>query len=93
MAPSDESLIRPVRLLRGSRISNHDESNYTLSNINEHCPEIILDYGRAEGGIPVFEISTASGPAPVTFRVTYSETIDGIDSETGNYTFHYSIAQ
>ncbi|KAJ2894130.1 glycoside hydrolase family 78 protein [Zalerion maritima] len=43
---------------------------------------IVLDHGRCQGGIPGFEILEARGSGPVTFKVIYSETKDGIDSET-----------
>ncbi|KAG7148777.1 hypothetical protein HYQ46_002347 [Verticillium longisporum] len=50
--------------------------------------EVIFDYGRCEGGIPVFHIKSASGPEQtVLFRVTYSETRAGIDHEKGDGPF------
>lgn len=83
-ALNQETLISPVRVLRTTGKVNHiGVSNYTLINTAKEQSEIVLDYGRAEGGIPVFEVARASGTAPISVRVVYSETIDGIDSETG----------
>jgi hypothetical protein len=48
--------------------------------------EVLLDYGRCEGGFPIFAITSASAPKgqrQVSFQVTYSETIDGIEHEKG----------
>lgn len=58
---------------------------FSLSNIdNDGKSEIIFDYGTCQGGIPVFTITSASGPDDrVPFQVTYSETREGIDHEKG----------
>lgn len=61
--------------------------SFSLSNlVDDSENEIILDYGLCEGGVPVFQIESASGPDSmqrVPFRVTYSETRAGIDHEKG----------
>jgi len=61
--------------------------SFTLRNGDfEDKAEVILDYGRCEGGFPVFAIASTSaseGQQQVAFQVTYSETIQGIDNENG----------
>ncbi|RGP66702.1 hypothetical protein FSPOR_6442 [Fusarium sporotrichioides] len=52
--------------------------------------ELILDYGRCEGGFPIFSIVSAAAPKgqqQIAFQVTYSETIEGIDNENGDGPF------
>jgi hypothetical protein len=58
---------------------------FSLSNIDDDGKsEIIFDYGTCQGGIPVFTITSASGPDDrIPFQVTYSETREGIDHEKG----------
>ncbi|KAF2222562.1 bacterial alpha-L-rhamnosidase domain-containing protein, partial [Elsinoe ampelina] len=47
--------------------------------------EIILDYGRAEGGYPVFGIRCqADSRRHIKFRIVYSETREGIDKADGD---------
>jgi hypothetical protein len=61
-------------------------SQLEISNIDSNEGEVILDYGRCEGGIPIFVIEHAEslgGEEDVPFRVVYSETRDGIDQDTG----------
>jgi hypothetical protein len=61
-------------------------SHLKISNFNCNEGEVILDYGRCEGGIPIFVIEHAEsleGEQDVPFRVVYSETRDGIDHDTG----------
>lgn len=61
-------------------------SHLEISNVTTDVGEVILDYGRCEGGIPIFVVETATSPegqAEVPFRVVYSETKEGIDHETG----------
>ncbi|KAH7158374.1 hypothetical protein DER46DRAFT_558752 [Fusarium sp. MPI-SDFR-AT-0072] len=83
----------PKRILRasGKVTSGNEVSFFTLSNGDfEDKAEVIFDYGRCEGGFPVFTIASALAPEgqqQVTFRVTYSETIEGIDNENGDGPF------
>lgn len=64
-------------------------SPISISNVDGSCGEIILDYGRCEGGVPVFEISTATSEnETVKFDVIYSETREGIDNEQGAQGLH-----
>jgi hypothetical protein len=71
------------------RVSNGTNSvslgQVALSNdLGDSTAEVILDYGRCEGGTPVFEIQNVKGRSlEIKFRVIYSETIEGIDKETG----------
>lgn len=76
--------VQPIRVLRSCGDVKYDGvSHISMSTVSESGCEIVLDYGRAEGGVPVFNISSASGAAPICLRVVYSETYEGIDSETG----------
>ncbi|KFY77501.1 hypothetical protein V499_03131 [Pseudogymnoascus sp. VKM F-103] len=60
----------------------------SISTVDKSSGEIILDYGRCEGGVPVFEISTATSEnGIVEFDVIYSETREGIDNEQGDGPF------
>lgn len=81
--------VGPIRVLRTSgkvQVGN-DLSYLTLIyEESESPPELVLDYGRCEGGFPVFDITSVSAPngqSEVMFKVTYSETIKGIDNEHG----------
>lgn len=59
-----------------------------ISNFDSHGGEVILDYGRCEGGVPIFVVSNAvssGSEQDVPFRVIYSETREGIDHDTGEY--------
>ncbi len=59
-------------------------SPISISNVGGSCGEIVLDYGRCEGGVPVFEISMATSEnETLKFDVIYSETREGIDNEQG----------
>ena len=62
------------------------KSHLEISNVTTDVGEVILDYGRCEGGMPIFVVESATssgGQAKVPFRVVYSETKEGIDHETG----------
>lgn len=64
-------------------------SPVSISTVDESSGEIILDYGRCEGGVPVFEISTATSEnETVEFDVIYSETREGINNEQGAQRFN-----
>lgn len=59
-----------------------------ISNIGSNVGEVILDYGCCEGGVPIFVVNTAvssGSEQDVPFRVVYSETREGIDHDTGEY--------
>ncbi|ENH70834.1 hypothetical protein FOC1_g10003286 [Fusarium oxysporum f. sp. cubense race 1] len=85
--------VTPKRILRTSgNVINGDEIwSFTLSNGDfDDKAEVIFDYGRCEGGFPVFTIASTSAPEgqqQVAFQVTYSETIQGIDNEDGDGPF------
>lgn len=69
----------------GTRTAPPNE-HLEISNIGDNDGEVILDYGRCEGGIPIFVVNSAvpsQGEHDVTFRVVYSETREGINHETG----------
>lgn len=69
----------------GAQISN--SRSIVLSNhgptTSERHATVILDYGRCEGGRPVFHIDSAAGEGPLIVKITYSETVEGITSDTG----------
>ncbi|KAF5658673.1 alpha-L-rhamnosidase A [Fusarium heterosporum] len=85
--------ISPVRVLRtsGNVEFNKNLSQLHLSNGESGInAELILDYSRCEGGLPVFNITSAVAPkdqSQVAFQVTYSETIEGIDHKNGDGPF------
>ncbi|KAI1008339.1 hypothetical protein LB504_002047 [Fusarium proliferatum] len=85
--------VAPKRILRsaGNVTSQNEVSSFYLSNDDsEDKAEVILDYGRCEGGFPIFTIESASAPEgqkQVAFQVTYSETLEGIDNENGDGPF------
>jgi hypothetical protein len=59
-----------------------------ISNVDGGDGEVILDYGRCEGGTPIFVVNNAvpsDGEHDVPFRVVYSETREGIDHDTGKH--------
>jgi hypothetical protein len=82
---TDDSLV--VCAIFDKRYSFLNGNVYTpisISTVDESSGEIILDYGRCEGGVPVFEISTATSEnETVEFDVIYSETREGISNEQG----------
>ncbi|KAG8354482.1 hypothetical protein FVEN_g7611 [Fusarium venenatum] len=86
-------IITPTRVLRtaGEVQFSNDLSHFTLKSPKSGLnAEIVLDYTRCEGGLPTFSIVSASAPKgqqQVTFQVTYSETIEGIDNENGDGPF------
>lgn len=86
---SDIQFVSPTSVLKTDgivQISN-DLSSFTLKNLGSGSnAELVLDYGRCEGGFPIFSIISASAPKgqqQIAFQVTYSETIEGIDNENG----------
>lgn len=90
MSPPQTGLIVPPRVRRHTQDSWQDNTGpLVLSNASNsgdwENASIILDYGRCEGGFPVYEIQEAKGTGPISLRVVFSETADGIDAETGMY--------
>ncbi|KAG4279745.1 hypothetical protein FPRO06_11079 [Fusarium proliferatum] len=85
--------VTPKQILRtaGNVTRQKEVLSFTLRNDeSEDKAEVILDYGRCEGGFPIFTIESASAPEGqkhVAFQVTYSETIEGIDNENGDGPF------
>ncbi|KAF5606699.1 alpha-L-rhamnosidase A [Fusarium subglutinans] len=71
--------VTPKRILRtlGNATSGNKVSSFTLTNGDSgDKAEVILDYGRCEGGFPVFTIESAAAPKgqqQVAFQVTYSD--------------------
>ncbi|KAM0543457.1 hypothetical protein ACHAPJ_012321 [Fusarium lateritium] len=90
---SNPKFVCPSRVLRtsGEVQTKNDLSYLSLVNVEPNTrAEVILDYGRCEGGFPVFSITSALAPKnqrQVAFQVTYSETINGIDHEKGDGPF------
>lgn len=81
-------LIVPPRVRRDTQDTWQENTRLLIlsSASNNGASEnasIILDYGRCEGGFPVYEIQEAKGHGPISLRVVFSETVDGIDAETG----------
>jgi len=65
-------------------------SHLRISNIGSNSGEVILNYGRCEGGFPVFVVDNAvssDGEHDVPFRAVYSETREGIDHDTGEHSY------
>lgn len=86
---TEDRFVEPVCILRhtGLVTLGLNASNFTLrTDANGSTPaELVLDYQQCEGGIPIFEITSASGPGPINLAVVYSEGIEGIDHATGTY--------
>lgn len=86
---TEPALVTPSGLLRSSAgaCAGSGLTSLTLSNRNRNDKaEIILDYGRCEGGLPVFILRSATAPEDQThvpFEVTYSETINGTNHDRG----------
>lgn len=86
---NETKFVTPKRILRtaGNVTRQNEVSSFTFRNDDsEDKAEVIFDYGRCEGGFPIFTIESASAPdgqKHVAFQVTYSETIEGIDNENG----------
>ena len=86
---STPDFLEPRQILRRSGNVQHiaGPSSFSLSNEGSSINAVVvLDYSRCVGGFPVFTATSASasqGQQHVTFQVTYSETIEGIDNENG----------
>jgi hypothetical protein len=59
---------------------------FTVSNGETGQSEITFDYGQAVGGMPFIETKavTSSG-GPVEVDIVFSETFEGLQTETGMY--------
>lgn len=86
-------LLEPSRLVSATRGAERDADSGVFTLTNGPSPDhpaaratIVFDYGRCVGGIPTFLVDRAQGGGPIDIKVVYSETADGIHSETGNYT-------
>jgi hypothetical protein len=74
----------PVKLLNKSRTEESLPTAIQLSTFDGGVSEIILDYGRAVGGIPFFETANVqSEDGKATLEIIYSETRAGIEKEKG----------
>lgn len=84
---SAKVVIKPVCILRhAGRVDfGSDASTFTLKNDGDGSSpaEVVLDYQRCEGGVPVFVIDSATGSDFVHLEVVYSEGIEGIEHATG----------
>ncbi|KAH6629331.1 Six-hairpin glycosidase-like protein [Boeremia exigua] len=85
---ADNPLIEPVCVSRYSGCVNlgPHASEFTLTT-DEAESTIVLDYKQCEGGLPVFEIASASGQDSIDIAVIYSEGIEGIDHASGDGPF------
>ncbi|TVY81734.1 hypothetical protein LSUE1_G005471 [Lachnellula suecica] len=63
------------------------DEEFTLSNGESGQSEITFDYGRAEGGMPFVQTSKVSCDGPVEVDIIFSETFEGLQSETGDGPF------
>ena len=74
----------PVNVLNKSGREEPLPSIIQLSTLDDGASKIILDYGRAVGGMPFFETTyVKSEDGAATLEITYSETRAGIDKEKG----------
>lgn len=87
----DSLVVSPKFQKRNGFVSGEMYLPISISAVEESSGEIILDYGRCEGGVPVFEISTVTTESEtVEFDVVYSETLEGINYEQGVQSFNRS---
>ena len=73
----------PVKVLTKSGTEGPLPSTIQLSTSHGGVSEIILDYGRAVGGIPFFETANVGSEGVATLEIIYSETRAGVDKEKG----------
>lgn len=82
-------MISPKKVLSASGGAQRASSSgpFTLTNGPASEPasqaSIVLDYGRCVGGLPIVVFDSAQGKETISLRIVYSETIEGIDCETG----------
>lgn len=84
MSNSSSSSSFPVKFWNKSGILQPIPTTIHLSTLENGISEIILDYGRAVGGILFFEAATVQSENDAAMlEVTYSGTRAGIDKEKG----------
>lgn len=81
--------IYPQRIVAARDNNHHPVEHqvlpFVLRSDETSKPEIILDYGRAERGQPIFEIASADSTAnSILFEVVYSEQFRAISDEGGD---------
>jgi alpha-L-rhamnosidase len=60
----------------------------TLTNKESSTAEVTLDYGRVEGGTPIFQVMAQSTTTDqLAFRTTYSETLHEVEQANGDGPF------
>ncbi|KXH27089.1 hypothetical protein CSAL01_11848 [Colletotrichum salicis] len=90
MDSSNVALLEPSRLVSISNGARRDAESGVVTLTNGELSEsskqasITFDYGRCVGGLPSFMVDRASGEGPIKVRILYSETIEGIECETGD---------
>ncbi|RDW69281.1 hypothetical protein BP6252_08301 [Coleophoma cylindrospora] len=80
----------PSRILRrtGHEAEKWSTTPWSLRNGANGQSSIVLDYSRAEGGIPFFKTSAVTSESnSVEIEVVYSETYEGLDKEDGDGPF------
>lgn len=83
---SRENLVVPIRCKQSQDTKWKTIKGAPVSNDRGLTGEVAFDYGRCEGGMPVFEISQARSMAQfVEFDVVYSESLEGLETEQGIY--------
>ncbi|KAE9365871.1 glycoside hydrolase family 78 protein [Stipitochalara longipes BDJ] len=88
MATSSSSSSFPVRLWTKSGTEQPLPQTIQLSTLAGGVSELILDYGRAVGGIPFFETANVkSEDGAAALETIYSETRAGIDKGKGDGPF------
>ena len=89
MKHSSSNITTPLQIIQGDRLFEVAElSTVQLSTTSPDQFEFILDYGRAEGGFPIFHVAeVVSDHLTIEFDVVYSETRDGVDHEAGSYSY------
>lgn len=61
-------------------------NGFTLSNSKSGQSEITFDFERAVGGMPFIQTKAiSSNGGPVEVDIIFSETFEGLQSETGMY--------
>ncbi|KAF4834715.1 hypothetical protein CGCSCA4_v012978 [Colletotrichum siamense] len=95
MTVSAPEVIVPKKVLSASKGADRDADSgtFTLSNGKVSEPtvraSIVFDYEICIGGIPFVIIERAHGNGPIQLQAVYSETIGGIDCETGDGPFFF----
>ncbi|KAF6834527.1 alpha-l-rhamnosidase [Colletotrichum musicola] len=86
-------MISPKKVLSvsGGAQRASDSGPFTLANgpaaESGSQATIVFDYGRCVGGLPVIVFDSAKADESIGLRVVYSETIEGVDCETGDGPF------